>query len=118
VAGAILDGLSAEAATAHLQRLRRTPSLSIPFDVGDVVRVYEEDGSALDELAARPGLGARGATPGSPNPRRRFVTRSPQRPPTNADRRHASAPGVRESVAVLDHHLGSRLVTEKLRTAA
>jgi hypothetical protein len=42
---AILDGLSAEEATAHLQRLRRTPSLSIPFDVGDVVRVYEEDGA-------------------------------------------------------------------------
>jgi hypothetical protein len=27
------------------KRLRRTPSLSIPFDVGDVVRVYEEDGA-------------------------------------------------------------------------
>jgi len=26
------------------RRLRRTPSLSVPFDVGDVVRVYEEGG--------------------------------------------------------------------------
>ena len=26
------------------KRLRRTPSYSIPFDVGDVVRVYDEDG--------------------------------------------------------------------------